>query len=210
MKGGANTTYNVDVEDVANVADVADEAFYLVNISYKDSNRGEVVAIQDAEVMEDSTVTKWSSDDDLVVSKLTTDGTQYEAAAKAYYDDENLYAYDRDLLTDMSYNVYLDQYGYVIGVELYEGTMKYVFITGYDRNSSNLSIRTATAGAIFLDGTMDEIEVNVTDTNKNIEKADMDYFDEWESGKNKGNPTLNRWYTYTVDEDGTYTLKPAP
>lgn len=41
-----------------------------------------------------------------------------------------LYAYDRDLLTDMSYNVYLDQYGYVIGVELYEGTMKYVFITG--------------------------------------------------------------------------------
>ena len=208
-KGGANTTYNVDVEDVANVADVADEAFYLVNISYKDSNRGEVVAIQDAEVMEDSTVTKWSSDDDLVVSKLTTDGTQYEAAAKAYYDDENLYAYDRDLLTDMSYNVYLDQYGYVIGVELYEGTMKYVFITGYDRNSSNLSIRTATAGAIFLDGTMDEIEVNVTDTNKNIEKADMDYFDEWESGKNKGNPTLNRWYTYTVDEDGTYTLKPA-
>ena len=60
------------------MADVADEAFYLVNISYKDSNRGEVVAIQDAEVMEDSTVTKWSSDDDLVVSKLTTDGTQYE------------------------------------------------------------------------------------------------------------------------------------
>lgn len=48
-----------------------------------------------------------------------------------------------------------------------------------------LSIRSATAGAIFLDGTMDEIEVNVTDTNKNIEKADMDYFDEWESGKNK-------------------------
>lgn len=27
--------------------------------------------------------------------------------------------------------------------------------------------------------------------------------------QNKGNPTLNRWYTYTVDEDGTYTLKPA-
>ena len=90
----------------------------------------------------------------------------------------------------MSYNVYLDQYGYVIGVELYEGTMKYVFITGYDRNSSNLSIRTATAGAIFLDGTMDEIEVNVTDTNKNIEKADMDYFDEWESGKTVGTPIL--------------------
>ena len=52
-----------------------------------------------------------------------------------------------------------------IGVELFEGTKNYVFITGFDRNSSNLSVKTATAGAIFLDGTMDEIEVNVTDTN---------------------------------------------
>ena len=72
----------------------------------------------------------------------------------------------------MSYNVYLDPYGNAIGVELYEGTLNYVFITGYDRTGSNISIKTADAAAIFLDGTMDTITVNVTDTNKNIDKLD--------------------------------------
>ena len=201
-------SFNVDVEEVPEVEDVTDETFYLVNISYKyDTKNGEVVAINDAEVLENSTVTKWSDSKDLVVSKLTTDGTQYDAAAKAFYDDENLTKYNESLLTDMTYNIYLDQYGYVIGVELYEGTLKYVFITGYDRSQSNLAIKTADAAAIFLDGTMDVIEVNVTDTNKNINKADTNkYFDDWSAG---GEYAHNRWYTYTQDEDGVYTLKPA-
>ena len=216
---GASASKNVDVEDVPEVTAVEDEAFYLVTISYKDSTRGEVASIQAAEVMEDSTVTKWSDSKDLVVDKLTTGGTQYDAAAKAYYDDENLYDYDQDLLTDMTYNIYLDQYGYVIGVELYEGTLKYVFITGYDRSKSNLSVKTADAAGIFLDGTMQEIEVNVSDTNDNIAKYNKDaetvsatagYYEKWDTnGAKNGDPTLNRWYTYSVNENGVYTLKPT-
>ena len=46
-----------------------------------------------------------------------------------------------------------------------------MFITGFDRDSSNLSVKTATASAIFLDGTMKNVQVNVTDTDKNIDKA---------------------------------------
>ena len=206
------SNYSVDVEDVAAVEDVEEDGWYLVNISYKNNTKnGEVTDIQAAEVMEDSTITKWSDSKDLVVDKLTTGGTQYDAAEKAFYDAKTLTKYNESLLTDMTYNVYLDQYGYVIGVELYEGTLKYVFITGYDRTTSNLSVKTADAAAIFLDGTMDVIEVNVTDTNKNIRKANdtYNYFDEWTSGGKDGNPTLNRWYTYTQDEDGVYTLKPA-
>ena len=207
-------SYNVDVEDVPEVVDVENEGFYLVNISYKDNTRGEVVAIQDVEIMEDSTVTKWSSDDELVVSKLTTGGTEYKAAAKAFYDADTLEDYNLSLLTDMSYNVFVDQYGYVIGVSLYEGALKYVFITGYDMNTSNLSVKTATAAAIFLDGSMEEIQVNVTDTNKKIlEDEDGDpidpYYVDWEAGGQDGNPVLNRWYTYSVNENGVYTLKPA-
>ena len=205
---GANSTYNVDVEDVPEVVDVADEEFYLVNISYKDASRGEVVAVKAAEVMEDSTVSKWSKSDDKVVDKLTTGGTEYKAAAKAFYDDENLYAYDESLLTDMTYNVYLDQYGYAIGVDLYEGTLKYVFITGYDRPTSNLSVSTAKAAAIFLDGTMEEIDVNVKDTNSNIDKAKDAYYTRW-TNVNDGEYDLNRWYTYSTNENGVYTLKPV-
>ena len=224
---GRTYVYNVDEDDVAAVADVTDEAFYLVNISLADADAvddysdGTVTEIMDAEVMENSTVTKWSDSTDNVVKKLTVDGTEYNASKKAFYDVDTLEAYDNDLLTDMSYNVYLDQYGYVIGVDLYEGDLKYVFITGFDMNSSNLSVSTADAGAIFLDGTMEKIEVNVKATNDNIEKYVKDsdsenrnYYKEWDDeysstmGKN-GYPVLNRWYQYSVNEAGVYTLKPT-
>ena len=203
---GANATYNVDVADVPAVANVKDGSFYLVSVSKKDVARGEVSTIADAEIMKNSTVTKWSKSGDTVVSKLTTGGTEYKAAAKAFYDDQNLNAYNEGLLTNMTYNVFLDQYGYLIGVELYEGTLKYVFITGYDRNSSNLSIKTATAAGIFLDGTMQEIKVNVQDTNSNIKDAKSAYYTEWDSN---GAYALNRWYSYSVNEAGVYTLKPV-
>ena len=211
--------YNVDVNDVPAVEDVVDEEFYLVTISYADGSDGEVKSVAAAEVMEDSTVTKWSDDDETVVDKLTVDGTQYNAAVKAFYDADTLEDYDLDLLTDMSYNVYLDQYGYIIGVDVYEGDLKYVFITGYDLNSSNLSVSTADAAAIFLDGTMDEIKVNVKATNDNIADAKNAYYEKWENHNDvsdsdnpkiqNGDPTLNRWYRYSVNESGVYTLKPT-
>ena len=215
-KDDKGQTWNVDVVDVPEVADVEDEAYYLVNISKKDSAKGDVVAIQPAEILEDSTVSKFSAGSDGdgsgKVTKLTTGGTQYKRAEKAYYKADVLDEYDKTLLTDATYTVYLDQYGYFIGVEEFEGTQRYVFVTGYDRSSSNLSIKKADAAAIFLDGTMDTITVNVTDTNDNIgdvttaKTNNYQYFSKWVSG---GDYHLNRWYTYTVDEAGVYTLKPA-
>ena len=140
-------------------------------------------------------------------TELTTDGTKYKDSDRAIYDAETLDTYDKDLLANNTYNVYLDKYGYFIGIDLCEGTKQYVFVTGYDmRNSSadilhgltrqqgsicsintvqaqlgavqlqlgydmrnsNLSVKTAEAAGIFLDGTMDTITVNVSDTNKNI------------------------------------------
>ena len=49
------------------------------------------------------------------------------------------------------------------------GTLNYVFITGYDLNSSNISVKTADAAGIFLDGNMQKITVDVKATNDNIE-----------------------------------------
>ena len=175
------TSYNVDVEEVSNVVDVTADTFYRVNISYADVDRGEVVVVNDVEIMEDSTITEYSSDDGndrdgtAKVTDLTTGGEDYSANEKAFYDDDVLYQYDADLLTDATYNIYLDQYGYFLGVELFEGSKNYVFITGFDRGTSNLSVKTATAGAIFLDGTMENIQVNVTDTDDNIAEANKDH-----------------------------------
>ncbi len=208
-------SYNVDVEDVANVVDVKNDTFYQVNISYKNGTRGEVVVVAPVEVLEDSTVTKFSAsgkgDGTGRVTKLTTGGEEYKNNVKAFYDSDVLNKYDENLLTDNTYNVYVDANGYFLGVELFEGTKNYVFITGYDRPTSNLSVKTADAAAIFLDGTMEQIKVNVKDTNSNIEdlaasEATKGYFDEWKAG---GEYAHNRWYTYTKTEAGVYTLKPC-
>ena len=241
----ATTSYNVEVDDVPNVADVTKDTFYQVNISYQNVDKGEIVILNDVEVLEDSSISKYSSDDgnetdgNAKVTKLTTGGTEYKANEKAFYDDEILYQYDEGLLTDNTYNVYLDQYGYFLGVDLYEGTKNYVFITGFDRNSSNLAVKTATANGIFLDGTMENIQVNVTATDDNIadlskldadERENAGLFIEWSTsgyedlydggsvtspwalaGKygEDGIYNLNQWYTYTVNDAGVYTLKPA-
>ena len=211
LTDSTGTTRTVDSADVPNAVDVTEDQFVLVNMSGKDRTRLEVVKISDVEIMSDVTITKFSTagNSDKVPSiftKLTADGTEYKASQMALYDDDFLNLYDASLLTDMSYNVYLDQYGYAIGVDLFEGDLNYVFITGYDRGKSHISIKTAEAGAIFLDGSMTDITVNVTNTNKNIDKVTDRYYKEW-SGS--GDVDLNRWYTYTVDSNDVYTLKPV-
>ena len=225
VKDADGRNYNVDVEDVANVVDVKNDTYYQVNISYKDNDTlGEVKAVSAVEVLEDSTVTKFStSKNDETnkdqVSKVTIGGEEYKANVKAFYDKDVLNEYNESLLTDNTYTVYVDANGYFLGIELCEGTKNYVFIPGYDLDGSHIGTSTAKASAIFLDGTMKTITVDVKDTNTNIEKARTDAsnnaptaddhaamsFNKWSGGNEK----LNQWYTYTVDADGTYTLKPA-
>ena len=225
VKDADGRNYNVDVEDVANVVDVKNDTYYQVNISFKDNATiGEVKTVSAVEILEDSTVTKFStSKNDETgkdqVSKVTIGGEEYKANVKAFYDKDVLAQYNESLLTDNTYTVYVDANGYFLGIELFEGTKNYVFVPGYDLDGSHIGYSTAKASAIFLDGTMKTITVNVKDTNTNIDKArteannnasDVDdhaalSFEPWANGKED----LNQWYTYTVDADGTYTLKPA-
>ena len=224
VKDADGRNYNVDVEDVANVVDVKNDTYYQVNISFKDNATiGEVKTVSAVEILEDSTVTKFStSKNDETgkdqVSKVTIGGEEYKANVKAFYDKDVLAQYNESLLTDNTYTVYVDANGYFLGIELFEGTKNYVFVPGYDLDGSHIGYSTAKASAIFLDGTMKTITVNVKDTNTNIDKARTEAnnngtnddhaalsFQPWSGGKED----LNQWYTYTVDADGTYTLKPA-
>ena len=213
-----STSKKVVLEDVPAIEGLEKDEYVLVNMTEKDRDALEVVIVNDVEILSDSTITKFSKDaeDDkdayeedatAIFKSVTTGGTAYSAAKKAYYDAEVLNQYNDDLLTNKTYNVYLDQYGYAIGVDLYSGTSQYVFITGYDRPKSAISIKTATANAIFLDGTMENITVNVTDTNDNIDtvnEKNNTTFREWAANT----VACNTWYTYTVKND-VYTLSPA-
>ena len=211
--------WNVDVEDVPEIADVKEDQFYLMQISYKDNTNGDVISIWEPEVLEDAEISKFSTKQNEVPSKVTTSGTEYKQAQRGYYDPAALYDYDETLLTDRKYNIFLDQFGNMIGIELSEGDAKYVFIAGFDRPRSNLTVQTANASAIFLDGTMQVIKVNVTDTDKKIAAARSaggdasEYFIPWgaltQTLGQDGFHALNRWFTYSVNESGVYTLKPA-
>ena len=219
--GSEGHTEVLDLDEIPAIEDVAADQFLLVNRTLKDRNDYETVAIADPEILTGTTITKFSNraNSDEVPSlfdSLTADGTSYDSAMMALYNEDVLDLYDQDLLTDMTYNVILDQYGYAIGVELDEGSLNYVFITGYDRNGSHIAINTADAAAIFTDGTMDVISVNVSNTNKNLDRnndgdvdeAYVEKYDLWTS-RGDGEHQVNRWYTYTVTESGVYTLKPV-
>ena len=200
-------TKTVDVEDIPAIADLKEDDFVLVNWASEKNDRAskEITAISDVEVLSNVTVTKFSQSG--TATKLTVDGTQYTNSETLTYDKDVLDLYNHELLTDKTYNVYLDQYGYFIGVDLYSGTDNYVFITGYDRTESNLAISTIKAGAIFTDGTMKTIDVKAKASQENV--GNTAYYTHFNFTEGSGIANLNRWFSYTVDEDGVYTLKPA-
>ena len=131
---------------------------------------------------------------------VVVDGTQYDFTAAAEYDPTVMEYYTNAStgtvnLKDKTYNVYLDRYGYAIGVKELEGVNNYVFITGIDLNGSNLGNKNADASAIFLDGTMKTVKVNMGKS-------------EFQTLCNSADDAvLNTWCTYTVNTDGIYTVK---
>ena len=189
-------TKTVDVEDIPAIADLQEDDFVLVNWASEKNDRSskEITAISDVEILSDATVTKFSQSG--TATKLTVDGTQYSDSHTLTYDKDILDEYNKELLTDKTYNVYLDQYGYFIGVDLYSGTDNYVFITGYDRSPSNLAISTIKAGAIFTDGTMKVIDVKAKASQDNITEAGDSNYSYITFNEGEGMPNANRWFSY--------------
>ena len=191
IKADKSSVKNVKValEDFEIVKDVVDGEAYLVNVA-----EGEVQAIAKAEVIADTEITAFKKG-----SNVTVDGTKYSYAETADYDVEVLDNYTSSdtgtiNLKDLTYNVYLDKYGYAIGVDLVETPNNYVFITGIDVSENPLGNRTAEASAIFLDGTMETIDVNWSKSDVHV-------------ANNADRALLNTWCTYTVNNNDVYTLK---
>ena len=183
---GAEDVEDFDVEgEDFDIADVLEGEFFLVTVA-----DGAIQTMEPAEVMAGATVSGFSLGD-----YVTVDGTDINYADTAEYKHGDLDAYDDLNLKDVTYNIYLDNYGYLIGIELVEKVNNYVFITGIDNNASNLGTRQADANAIFLDGTMDTIKVDLT----RGEPGTL-----VETTNNKA--TINSWFTYTVNNAGVYTL----
>nr|WP_325297853.1 S-layer homology domain-containing protein [uncultured Dysosmobacter sp.] len=181
---GEDETLTVSGDDF-DIKDIAEKDAYLVNIA-----EGEIKVLAKAEVLEDSTLTAFSKE-----SYVITDGTKYEYADTLRYDPEVLdeWTDSKINLKEKSYNLYLDQYGFLIGIDLVEEADNYVFITGVDDSASNLAATNIKANAIFLDGTMETITINTKKSTGTFKDSDE--------------PSLiNRWFTYTVNKDGIYSV----
>ena len=186
--GKSYVSFKVSGEDF-DVSKVEEDDAYLFTVA-----AGEVQTFVPAETIKGTEITSFKKG-----SNVTVGGTKYDFSNAAYYDNEALKVYtgennnDTINLKDTTYNVYLDTYGNLIGLEEVDAVDNYVFITGADENSSNLATKTTDANAIFLDGTSKIIEVS---------KTKGDGFD-----NTKISPVINEWFTYTVDKNGVYTLK---
>ena len=196
--GNSDETLTVTNDDL-DVEDIVDGDIYLVTVA-----DGAIQSLELPDTISDTEITAFKNGYD---GNLTVDGTKYNYSDSASYDGDTLNSDYTGIKTinlkDSTYNVYLDNYGYVIGVEEVDPAKNYVFITGVDENYSNLTNRNVDANAIFLDGTMDVIEVN-TKKSDPIGTADLT----WDgSSATSTNAIVNQWYTYTVSSDGVYTLK---
>ena len=177
------------------IEDVKDGDMFLIRVA-----NGEVQEMVAPEVISDATATAFKMRDDDSPEYVIANGKQYDAANTAQYDIEVLEDWTGDgisNLKNLSYNVILDHYGYMIGVELNEEPNQYVFITGNEGGSSNLGNKNVDMGAIFLDGTFEVITVNVKDSKDSDAPGSI----------KAGGPIVNTWCTYSVDKNGVYTLK---
>ena len=172
--------------DDVNVESVKEDGFYLVTVA-----KHAVQSVEAAKTVSDTEVSSFK-----LGSNVTVGGTKYDYAATAEYDFEVLDNYSDNNMKDTTYNVILDTYGNLIGIEKVEEDDNYVFITGIDANASNLSKKNYDATAIFTDGTCKSITFKSDKGNV----ADV-------ITAHTGNLALvNTWFTYTTDKDGVYTL----
>ena len=177
----------VSSDDFALVADAKEDDAYVVTVA-----KGEVQTVVKADVVEDTAITSFK-----LGSNVKADGTTYKYSSAAEYDVEVLDNYtgisaNGVNLKDITYNIYLDTHGNLLGVDKVTAADNYVFIAGVDSKASNLSAKNYDASAIFTDGTMKTITF----------KADKSKF----LSTTTIGALTNTWCTYTVDKDGVYTL----
>ena len=173
------TDLTVNGDDFA-IEDVAKDDIVLVRVA-----DGEIQEMIAPEVLDGVEISAFRTG-----HYVTVDGTQYDYADSIQYDEDVLDEYDHPNMKDTTYNVYLDPYGYAIGVEIVDEQNNYVFLTGMDSSNSNLANRNLDANVIFLDGTMDTVTVD---------SSDSEFYSELGA-------LMNTWCIYTVDNNGVYTL----
>ena len=195
---GQNEGFTLEIEDFPSITAVKDGDAFLVTVA-----QGEVQTIAEPEIMADAQITSFK-----VGSWIVSGGNQYDFASAAEYECETLYdwtAKDNAVvnLKEINYNIYLDKYGYAVGVKEVERVSNYVFITGVDTNTNNRYAVQADATGIFLDGTVEAMKLDMRAV-RDLKDGGATY--NALTNGTKGGSLVNKWFTYTVGNDGVYSV----
>ena len=187
------TAATLSSDDFA-VTGVKEDDYLLVNLAYDGSNY--VVKAVSAPTIVKNVVVSVARATDYV----TAGGTKYEYSAVAKASGSG--ALGQSLMAGSSsydingdgYNLYLDAYGYVVGVEGYDAGVNlddYLFVKQVSTNGfDNI------AKALFADGTTKTITVDKVGGSDTYTWSDS--------------AIANRFYTFDTDKDGNYELTVVP
>ena len=182
------------------VSGVKEDDYLIVNLAYNTANnKYEVKAVAEPTVVENATVSTARAED-----YVTAGGTKYSYAAISYKSTGSLgYSLMKNNGYDLNgdgYNLYLNDAGYVVGIEGYDAGVKlddYLFV----KQTSNNGFDTI-AKALFADGTTKTITVDKlggTDTDAKDPNGDLKVT--WTD-----TAVANKFYTFKTDKDGNYEL----
>ena len=196
-------TRTVTLEDFPQIAEYEDEDIVMVTFA---GTKKEIKSIEDPEIVSDVELSSYSVYGGDVAKKaymmkaVTAAGTKYSASEDAAWEAKYLYDYDLTQLKDYTWNIYLDNYGYALGLENVEASTNYAFLVGYESGSSVLA-KTIDKALV--------IRVNDDETDAVLETVEI-RDDDMENGEhaqlfgNVAHPkdaAVNKWVTYEMDGD---------
>ena len=223
----------VEVEDYAMIEGLESEDLVRITMAAPDHVYNaqyynySIESINEMEVVADVTLSDYSAGNKAYentpfrkLSNVTADGTRYNAAVKAIHDEDLFFQYSADVesqLRDATYNLYLDQFGNILGIKQVEKADNYIFVVGYDQGSSVLAQAIDQALIIHTDGTMETVRIDdsklkVWDRTGGIGGTAGAWVDAnlnklVSVGSDGDDPSVNAWFTYSVKADGTYVLE---
>ena len=187
------TTATLSSDDFA-VTGVKEDDYLLVNLSWNGSDYV-VKAVSAPTIVKNAVVSVARATD-----YVTAGGTKYEYAAVAKASGSG--ALGQSLMAGSSsydingdgYNLYLDAYGYVVGVEGYDAGVNlddYLFVKQTSTNGFD-----TIAKAVFADGTTKTITVDKVGGSDTYTWSDS--------------TIASKFYTFDTDKDGNYELTVVP
>ena len=178
----------------------------MVMVTYAGEDR-EIQTIRDPEVVSEVTITAYSTygrDDNqnaYMMKSVTADGEKYDASKDSAWQAEYLYDYTLSQMKDFTWNLYLDSYGYVLGLENVEASNNYAFLVGYQTGSDVLATAIDKALVITIDENNNATMSVVEAKDNEMTEAEHDQLFTVGGSEKTTFGAINKWVTYEMDGD---------